>query len=56
MGFGDLAPVFGDLAPVFGDLAPVFGDLAHVLLCESREWLVVTWLMCCFGSLENGWW
>ena len=34
----------------------VGGDLAHVLFWESREWLVVTWLMCCFASLENGWW
>ena len=26
-----------------------FGDLAHVLFWESKEWSLVTWLMCCFG-------
>ena len=34
----------------------VFGDLAHVLFWESREWSLVTWLMCCDGSLKNGLW
>ena len=27
----------------------VGGDLAHVLFWESKEWSLVTWLMCCFG-------
>ena len=34
----------------------VVGDLVHVLFWESKEWSLVTWLMCCFGSLENGLW
>ena len=40
----------------FGDLADVFDDLVYVLFWESREWSLVTWFMCCFGSLKNGRW